>query len=75
MKTNINPTDPFHLTDEEIHELALSTGTYSKDADEVTIQKWRKTYRDVEADNNAQIAKYGSVEKWYESGEGRLLEM
>lgn len=73
MVVNINPADPFHLTDEEIHELAIFTGTYSEDADEATIQKWRKAYRDAETDTNTQIAKYGSVEKWYESGEGRLL--
>lgn len=73
MKINFEPKDSFHLTDEEIHKLAIFTGTYSEDADEATKQKWIKSYRDAEADTNAQIAKYGSVEKWYESGEGRLL--
>ena len=73
MKINFEPKDPFHLTDEEIHKLAIFTGTYSEDADEVTKLKWLKAYRDAETDTNTQIAKYGSVEKWYESGEGRLL--
>lgn len=73
MKINFKPKDPFNLTDEEIHKLAISSGTYSEDADEATKQKWIKSYRAYEADTNAQIAKYGSVEKWYESGEERLL--
>jgi hypothetical protein len=73
MKLNFNPKDPFHLTDEEIHELALYTGTYSLDADDETIKRWTKTYRDAEADTNLQISKHGSIENWYESGEGRLL--
>jgi len=73
MKTKFNPIDPFHLTDNEINLLALESGTYSKDADEETKQKWRDAYRKVEAETNSMIAKYGSVDKWYESGEGRLL--
>ena len=73
MKTKFNPIDPFHLTDNEIDELQIQSGTYSKDADEETKQKWRDAYRKVEKETNSAIAKYGSVEKWYESGEGRLL--
>ena len=73
MKTKFNPIDPFHLTDNEIDLLALESGTYSKDANEETKQKWRDAYRKVEDETNSAIAKYGSVEKWYESGEGRLL--
>jgi hypothetical protein len=73
MKTKFNPIDPFHLTDNEIDLLALESGTYSKDANEDTKQKWRDTYRKVEDETNSTIAKYGSVEKWYESGEGRIL--
>ena len=73
MKTNFNPIDPFHLTDNEIDELQIQSGTYSKDADEETKQKWRDAYRKVEAETNNMIAEYGSVENWYESGEGRLL--
>lgn len=73
MKTNFKPKDPFHLTDEEIDQLQIHSGTYPKDADEETKQKWRDAYRRVEDNTNTQIAKYGSVDKWYESGEGRLL--
>ena len=73
MKTKFNPIDPFHLTNNEIDELQIQSGTYSKDADEETKQKWREAYRKSEAETNSAIAKYGSVEKWYESGEGRLL--
>lgn len=73
MKINFKPKDPFHLTDEEIDELQIYSGTYPEDADEETKQKWRGAYRRVENDTNNLIAKYGSVEKWYESGDGRLL--
>ena len=65
--------DPFHLTDNEIDELCIQTGTYPKDAVEEIKQDWREIYRNVEADTNKMIAKHGSIEKWYESGEGRLL--
>jgi hypothetical protein len=73
MVINFNPSDPFHLTDDEIHELAIFTGTYSEDVDEETKQRWMKAYRDSEDETNKMIAQYGSVEKWYESGEGRSL--
>lgn len=73
MKINFKPKYPFHLTDEEIHALAIYTGTYSEDVDDKEKQKWIKAYRDAESETNSQIAKYGSVDKWYESGEGRLL--
>ena len=73
MENNIKPKDPFHLTDDEIHELAIYTGTYSEDASEEEKQYWREVYRNAEVDTNKMIAKHGSVEKWYESGEGRLL--
>ncbi len=73
MKTKFNTIDPFHLTDNEIDLLALESGTYSKDADEETKQEWRGAYRKAQAETNSAIAKYGSVENWYESGEGRIL--
>jgi len=37
--------------------------------------EWIKSYRKVEDENEIMIMKYGSVEKWYESGEGRLLNL
>jgi hypothetical protein len=73
MKTNFKVKDSFQLTDIEIDELAIFSGTYSKDADDKTRQEWRTQYRKVETNSNNSIAKYGSVEKWYESGDGRLL--
>ena len=73
MGSVLKPKDPFYLTDDEIHELAIYTGTYSEDASEEEKQRWMKAYRDAEDDTNKMIAKHGSVEKWYESGEGRLL--
>lgn len=36
--------------------------------------EWITKYREVEYNHNKQIAKYGSVEAWYLSGEGRLME-
>ena len=72
MKTN-NRKTVVKLTEKEIDELCLSTNTYSSDADEETRQSWREAYRKVEDETNQMIAKHGSVEKWYESGEGRLL--
>ena len=52
---------------------SLEEGYVEEDADEETKQRWVKAYRDAEADTNKMIAKHGSVEQWYESGEGRLL--
>jgi DNA repair protein RadC len=72
-KNKLNHKDPFHLSDKEIDELMLFTGTYNKSADEQTRIYWRNAYRKVESETNAMIDKYGSVEKWYESGEGRLI--
>jgi hypothetical protein len=72
-KQKLEFKDSFHLSDEEIDELALFTGTYDESADEETRIHWRDAYRRSESESNEMIAKYGSVEKWYASGEGRLL--
>ncbi len=37
--------------------------------------KWIRSYRKSEEDTNREIEKYGSVQAWYESGEGRLLDL
>ena len=73
MKHTFEPKDPFHLSDEEIDDLMLHSGTYEKDASEETRKEWRRAYRKVETFSNQQIAKHGGVEAWYESGEGRLI--
>jgi hypothetical protein len=73
MRNTLNPKDPFHLTDSEIDQLCIVTGTYSEDASEEIKQEWRDIYRKVEEETNTQIATAGSVEKWYESGIGRIL--
>jgi len=73
MKMNFQPKDPFHLTDDEIDQLQIHSGTYDKNANEETKQEWRVRYRKVESETNRIIAKYDSVEKWYESGEDRVL--
>lgn len=36
--------------------------------------KWISNYRNVEKENIEAIERHGSVESWYLSGEGRLLE-
>lgn len=61
------------LTDQEIDELMLFSGTYKEDDSEEIKRDWLDTYRKVEDDSIQIINKYGSVEAWYESGEGRLL--
>ena len=73
MNNEIRLHDPFHLTDKEIDELAIFSGTYPSDSNEETKKQWRKAYRKAESTTNAMIAKYGSIDKWYESGEGRFL--
>lgn len=69
----MNINNPFELTDKEIHDLAVFTGTYDENADEETIKHWRETYRKVEAESNMQIKNAGGVKNWYESGQGRLI--
>ena len=73
MIMKFKPADSFHLTDEEIDYLCIQTGTYEADTDELTRKKWRVQYRKIEIESNKQIFRYGSIEKWYESGDGRLL--
>jgi len=67
--------NPFKLTDQEIDDLAIKTGTYPKDADQETVLRWRETYRKVEAESNQKIEAAGGLTAWYESGEGRLINM
>jgi hypothetical protein len=73
MENNFRPKDPFHLTDSEIDLLCIQTGTYSKHDNDEIKQQWKKEYRKVEEESNKMIDKYGIVEKWYQSGEGRIL--
>ena len=73
--SNNQPTfqDPYNLTDGEIDNLMIHTGTYERDTNEETKAQWREEYRKVEAQSNKEIQKAGGVQQWYESGEGRLL--
>jgi hypothetical protein len=73
MKNKLTFEDPHHLTDEEIDNLCLYSGTYTEDANEDIKQLWRDNYRKVEKETNDQIQKAGSIEQWYASSEGRLL--
>lgn len=36
---------------------------------------WISNYRKVEKESEEAIERYGSVDAWYESGEGRLLTL
>lgn len=60
------------LTDNQI-ELMLFSGTYTDDASDEVKKEWLDAYRKAEEDSIQMINKYGSVEAWYQSGEGRLL--
>lgn len=61
------------ITDQELDELMLFSGTYKQEDSEQVKADWISTYRRVEEESIEMITKYGSVEAWYESGEGRLL--
>jgi hypothetical protein len=61
------------LTDEQIDELMLFSGTYTEEASDEVKKEWLDQYRKVEEDSIQMINKYSSVQAWYESGEGRLL--
>jgi hypothetical protein len=61
------------LTDQQIDDLMLITGTYNEDASQETIVMWREAYRRAEKETNDQIEAAGGVEQWYESGEGRVF--
>lgn len=60
------------LSQKELEELMLSTGTYKETDSQKIKDDWHKTYRKVEAETNKQIEEAGSVENWYLSGRGRL---
>lgn len=72
--SNLNIISSLPLSDEQIHELAIWSETYPKDASEEIKNKFLKSYRKVERENEEMINKYGSIQAWYESGEGRLIE-
>ena len=63
------------LPQEELER--ISREFYSPEWDNYSEEKKQQiydSYRKVEKQTNESIERYGSVEKWYESGEGRLLE-
>jgi len=62
------------LPQEELER--ISADFYGKDYTEATPEKKKEfddAYRRVEEDTNKQILDAGSVQAWYESGQGRLL--
>lgn len=67
--------EKLRLTDKQIDDLAIFTGTYEENASEEIKKEWRNTYRKVELDTEQMISKYDSIQAWYESGEGRLLNL
>lgn len=61
------------LSDKNLDELLLFTGTIFSDTPQTEIQNWRDAYRKVEKETNKQIEEAGSITAWYESGRGRLI--
>ncbi len=62
------------LDQKELERICLDSGTYREEDPQEVKDKWHEAYRKVEAETNQQIEEAGSVEKWYESGRGRLLD-
>jgi hypothetical protein len=62
------------LSQKELEELCLFSRTYKQEDPQEVKDEWHEAYRKVEAESNQQIEEAGSVEKWYESGRGRLLD-
>lgn len=62
------------LSQKELEELCLFSGTYKEEDPQEVKDKWHEAYRKVEAETNQQIEEAGSITKWYESGRGRLLD-
>lgn len=56
------------ITDKQLDDLMIFSGTYSNESPELEKQKWRDEYRKQEAITNQQIENAGSIEKWYERG-------
>ena len=73
MSNQLTFQDPYNLTDAEIDNLMIYSGTYNSDTSKEIKTQWKEAYRKAEADTNEQILKAGGVKQWYESGEGRLL--
>ncbi len=58
--------------------IRITSDFYGKDFTEATPEKQKEildAYRRVEAETNEQIRQAGSVENWYASGQGRLLNL
>lgn len=61
------------ISEKSLKELMLSTGTYKETDSQEDKDKWHKIYRKVEEESITQINLAGGIEKWYESGQGRLI--
>jgi hypothetical protein len=62
------------LSQKELEELCLFSGTYKEEDSQEVKDKWHESYRKIEAETNQQIEEAGGVENWYASGVGRLLD-
>ena len=62
------------LSQKELEELCLFSGTYREEDPQEVKDKWHEAYRKVEAETNQQIEEAGGVKNWYESGRGRVLD-
>lgn len=63
----------YKLPFKELVELLIFSGTIPQKYTKQDLNKWVTAYRKAEFESNQQIKKYGCIEKWYESGEGRLI--
>lgn len=61
------------LTQKELEELCLLTGTYKEDDSQEMKDEFHRIYREIESETNKQIEEAGSLTKWYESGRGRII--
>ena len=60
--------------DELIKMLCMFYGKEYTDASPIEKEKYIENYRRVEAESNREIELAGGIEKWYASGQGRVME-
>lgn len=58
----------YTLTEKELDNLLLRTGTYTKTTNKKEKQGWKNAFRKVESETNQQIKDAGSMKHWYERG-------
>lgn len=56
------------LTDQELDNLMIQTGTYKESDAQDFKQNYIDAYRKVESETNKQIEAAGGITNWYERG-------